>query len=67
MARANYVEAGRTAHELMLRMGREAHKYAARLAAEALEEGKLEESEFWRAVEAAVKPRSDSETAETQI
>jgi hypothetical protein len=60
MARVDYIEVGRTAHELLQRHGRNAHEYAARLAAEALAEGKDEEYEFWRAVELSVTPRGAS-------
>jgi hypothetical protein len=60
MARVDYIEVGRTAHELLHRHDWNAHEYAARLAAEALAEGKDEEYEFWRAVEVAVTPREGS-------
>lgn len=57
MARVDYIEVGRTAHELHHRHGRNAHEFASRLAAEALADGKDEEYEFWRAVELHVTPR----------
>lgn len=56
----DYVEVSRKAHELEHSHGHNAHLYAAKLAAEALEEGMTEESEFWKAVEEALKPRQIS-------
>lgn len=53
----DWVEVSREAHELSLRHGPNAYEYAARLASAALREGKIQESEFWRAVHAALKPR----------
>jgi hypothetical protein len=41
-----YIEVGRVAHELIHRHGRNACRYAAKLAAEALAEGMIEDSEF---------------------
>lgn len=60
MAIVDYIEVGRTAHELLHRHGWNAHEFAAKLAAEALAEGNDEEYEFWRAVEIAVTPRGGS-------
>ena len=47
------------AHELSDRHGWSARRYAAQLAAEALEEGGNEESEFWKAVTLSLTPRGD--------
>jgi hypothetical protein len=58
----DYVEVGRTAHELESRMGWHAHVHAGKLAAEALAAGNRDEYEFWNAVEASLKPRSGSDS-----
>jgi hypothetical protein len=55
-----WADVSRKAHELSDRHGWNAHTYAAKLAADALAEGKTEESEFWKAVEAALTPRRES-------
>jgi hypothetical protein len=60
VAKPDYIEVSRKAHELRHSHGWNAHKYAAKLAAEALAEGKTEECEFWKAVEATLKPRKES-------
>jgi len=60
VSKPDYVEVGREAHELAHRLGRDAYRYAAKLAADALEEGKLEASGFWKAVEMALTPRAKS-------
>jgi hypothetical protein len=68
MAGVDYIEVGRTAHELSKRMGWIiAPKYAARLAEEALANGRVEEYEFWRAVELALTIRSTPPALGTQI
>jgi len=54
----DYIEVNRTAHELAGRHGRSADQYAAKLAAEALAEGKTDEHAFWKAVEAALRVRN---------
>ena len=54
MATVDYIEVGRTAHELLHRHGRNAHEYAVKPVAEAFAEGNDDEHEFWRAVELAV-------------
>jgi len=55
----DFIEVGRAAHELIHRHGWAfALPYAAKLAADALAEGKIEESEFWKAVERSLTPRS---------
>ena len=51
------IEVSREAHELAARHGANAHNHAAKLAAEALAEGKVEECELWKAVEAYLSPR----------
>jgi hypothetical protein len=53
----DYVEVSRTAHQLSKDHGRNAAQYAAKLAREALAEGKSGEAEFWEAVAAALTPR----------
>jgi hypothetical protein len=57
MTEQDWIEVSRQAHELSLRHGWNAHEYAARLAAAALIDGKPDESEFWRSVEASLTPR----------
>ena len=59
MAAVDYSEVSRKAHELGHAHGLNAHKYAAKLAAEALAEGKIEEHAFWKAVEASLIPRGE--------
>ena len=59
MPKVDYIEVSREAHELAHTHGRNAHKYAVKLAADALAEGKSEEYEFWKAVEATLKPRNE--------
>ena len=60
LASADYIEVGRTAHELQVRHGWNARGYAAKQAAEALAEGKIQAHEFWRAVELHLTPRGSS-------
>lgn len=57
MAKVEPIEVLRKAHELAGRHGLNAQNYAAKLAAEAFSRGEIEESEFWKAVEAVLKPR----------
>jgi hypothetical protein len=57
MVNVDHVEVGRIAHELEARFGTQAHLHAAKMAAEALTEGKADECEFWRVVEQSVMPR----------
>ena len=56
-SKVDWVEVARKAHELVLRHGPNAYKYAAQLAAAALAEGETEECEFWKAVEMSITPR----------
>jgi hypothetical protein len=58
----DHIEAGRVAHELRLRHGRNAYQYAAKVAAEALVKGHSEEHEFWKCIEAALKPRANQKS-----
>jgi len=54
----DFIEVERAAHELEYRHGWAlALPYAAKLAADAFAEGKIEESEFWKAVERSLTPR----------
>jgi hypothetical protein len=57
MDTVDYVEVGRTAHQLRQDHGHHAHLYAAKLSREAQAEGKTAEAEFWKAVSAALTPR----------
>jgi len=66
MTDPDYIEVSRTAYELSERHGWNAHSYAARLAAAALAEGKVEEHEFWKRVEAALTPRGSTEQKSTE-
>ena len=58
MSGPDYLEVNRKAYELQRTHGRNADQYAAKLAAEALTEGEIDEHLFWKAVEAALKVRS---------
>jgi hypothetical protein len=51
------IEVGRIAHELAERHGWNAHKYAAKMAAEALAAGDKEEHDIWKKVELSLTPR----------
>jgi hypothetical protein len=53
-------EIDQKSHELEQSHGANCHKYADTLAAEALAEGKVEESEFWKAVADSIRPREIS-------
>jgi len=57
MATVDYVEVGRTAHQLQRDHGHRAHIYAIKLSREAEADGKTAEAEFWKAVAAALTPR----------
>ncbi len=52
------MEVGRIAFELEHQFGREAHKFAAWRAETCLADGNHEQAQFWRWVEASLKPRS---------
>jgi hypothetical protein len=54
------IEAGRKAHELAKTHGWNAHKYAANMAARALAAGDMAEHDFWKVVEACLRPRQIS-------
>jgi hypothetical protein len=54
------IEIGRRAHELAERHGWNAHKYAAKMAAEALAAGDMEEHDIWKMVESSLTPREIS-------
>lgn len=51
------IEAGRVAHELELRHGRNARSFAAKLADQAERDGQISGAAFWRSVSAALSPR----------
>ena len=56
--KVDYVEVGRTAHELQESRGQDgARRYAAKIAAEALTAGETAEHAFWRAVEMSLTIR----------
>jgi hypothetical protein len=57
MSAVDYVEVGRTAHQLAKDHGRSAYLYAAKLAGEAEAKGEAVEAAFWKAVSDALKPR----------
>lgn len=58
MDQVDRLKVGRTAYQLRIDHGPDAYLYAARLAREADADGKPEEAAFWRAVYAALRPRS---------
>lgn len=53
----DWVEVSREAYELENRHGREAFRYAEKRAMEAKEACRLEQSEYWTAVAAVLRPR----------
>jgi hypothetical protein len=53
----DYVEVGRTSHQLTVDHGRSAYLYADKLMLEATAGGKVDEAAFWKAVSAAPTPR----------
>jgi hypothetical protein len=57
MPKPDYIEVGRTTHELEASHGGNAYLYAAKLADKAKADGKIEESEFWKAVSLSLAPR----------
>ncbi|MGL4960517.1 MAG: hypothetical protein ACRC67_04745 [Inquilinus sp.] len=59
----HHLEVGRRAHELAVTHGPGAHRYAARLAEEALGRGEADAHRFWKAVEAALTPRRGYDVA----
>jgi hypothetical protein len=60
VTKPDFVEVSRKAHELSVAHGRNAAKYALKLAAEALAEGKVDEFEFWKSVASSLTPRVTS-------
>jgi hypothetical protein len=56
----DWIQVSRKAHELVASHGQRAHLHAAELAAQALAEGDAEAHQFWKNVEAALKPRQIS-------
>lgn len=57
----DWTEVSRIAHQLELDHGRGAHLYAAKIAAEAKRNEKVENAEFWNAVAASLAPRSSGQ------
>ena len=54
----DYVEVGRKAYELQVAQGQDgAWRYAAKVAAECLSAGEMDEHAFWRAVELSLTIR----------
>ena len=56
----DYVKVGRESHELVLRHGQDAHRYALRLFERTKEEGDAEAAAFWHAVHMALVPRAQA-------
>lgn len=54
----DYVKVGRESHELVLRHGQDAHRYALCLSERAKEAGDAEAAAFWNAVHMALVPRA---------
>jgi hypothetical protein len=54
----DYVKVGRESHELELRHGRDAHRYALRLFERARDAGDAEAAAFWHEVHMALVPRA---------
>lgn len=57
-ATVDYVKVGRESHELVLRHGRDAHRYALRLSEQAKDAGDAGAAAFWYAVNRALEPRT---------
>jgi len=57
-ATVDYVKVGRESHELALRHGRDAYRYALRLSQQAKDAGDAEAAAFWLAVNRALEPRT---------
>lgn len=57
-ATVDYVKVGRESHELVLRHGRDAHRYALRLSEQAKDAGDAGAAAFWHAVNRALEPRT---------
>lgn len=57
-ATVGHVKVGRESHELMLRHGRDAHRYALRLSEQAKYAGDTEAAAFWYAVNKALERRT---------
>jgi len=51
------IEVDRVAHELTVRVGREAHLYAHKYVEEARANGETEKANFWEWVRAYLRPR----------
>jgi hypothetical protein len=60
MSAVDYVEVSRTAYQLALDHGLNAHLYADKLAREANAAGKPDEAEFWKAVFVTLRPRASN-------
>jgi hypothetical protein len=54
----DYVKVGRESHELAIRHGRDAHRYALRLSEKAKDAGDAGAAAFWYAVNRALEPRT---------
>jgi hypothetical protein len=57
----DWIEVSRIAHQLGLDHGRGAFLYAAKIAADAKHDGKVEDAEFWNAVASSLAPRSSGQ------
>jgi hypothetical protein len=57
-ATVDYVEVGRESHELALRHGQDAHRYALRLSEQAKDAGDAGAAAFWFAVTRTLEPRT---------
>jgi hypothetical protein len=55
------IDVGRASFELEQQYGRNAHKAAAKRVARALAANDAEQAQFWKWVEAALRPRSGTE------
>jgi len=57
-ATVDYVKVGRESHELALRHGRDAHRYAPRMSQQAKDAGDEDAAAFWYAVNRTLEPRA---------
>lgn len=55
----DWIEVSRAAYQVELDHGRNGYRYAEKLAAEAKNESRLDDSGFWAAVAAALRPRDE--------
>jgi hypothetical protein len=58
------IDVDRASSEMIRQFGRNAHQFAAKRAEEAKAAGDAERAQFWKWVEASVKPRASGENSD---